>query len=316
MQYRTIAKGALRLSCPGLGCAPMSRNNAAIDDDESIATIHRALDLGVTHFDTSDVYGDGHNETVLGRAFKGRQGMAVIATKWGSKFLPDGSRGRDGSAANAQRSVDASLKRLGLDVIDLYYLHRIDPKVPLEDSIGAMARLVEAGKVRFIGACLLTPEQLRRAHAVHLLTALQSEYSLFERGIETDVLPACRELGVTFVAFSPLWRGIFGGTYYAAPVVHAGTVDRSGDRDLWINRDTEILKPVTELANKKGATPSQIALAWMMAQGPDVIPIPGTRRRKYLEENMKAAEVTLTATEVKSLSDAFPLGIGDTARVL
>jgi aryl-alcohol dehydrogenase-like predicted oxidoreductase len=314
MRHIRLGNSTLDVSVLGLGCAPMSRTNAPIDDDESIRTIHRALEMGVTLFDTSDVYGDGHNETVLGRAFKGRKDKVLIATKWGSIFNPDGTRGRDGTPAGAARSCEASLKRLGLDVIDLYYLHRLDPKVPLEESIGGMKRLIEAGKVRFIGVSAVTPDELRRAHKVHPLTALQSEYSLFVRDVEADVLPVCRELGISFVCYSPLWRGVVGGTYYKEQVVRPGQVDLSDRKDLWGERDAKLLKPITDLAQKKNATPAQIALAWLIAK--NVVPIPGTRRRKYLEENMKAADVTMTPAEVAMLDKAFPPGLDKSVRKL
>lgn len=312
MQYRRLGKTPLSVSALGLGCAPMSRNNAPIDDVESVATIHRALDLGVTFFDTSDVYGGGHNETIVGQALKGQRHKVVLATKWGSIFLPSGERGRDGTPANAARSCEASLRRLQTDVIDIYYLHRLDPAVPLEDSVGGMARLVESGKVRYLGMSASSPAELRRAHGVHPITVLESEYSLFVRDAELEVLPLCRQLGIDYVPYAPLWRGVIAGTYYRNQVVHAG--DKSGNKERWGERDAAFLRPVRELAARKQATTAQIALAWLLAKGEDIHPIPGTRRRSYLEENMKAADIALTPQDVATLDAAFPIGLAAKAR--
>ena len=265
MRYRRLGKTSLTVSALGLGCAPMSRHNAPIDDGESVATIHRALDLGVTFFDTSDVYGAGHNETIVGQALQGQRHKVVLATKWGSLFLPSGERGRDGTPENALRSCEASLRRLRSDAIDIYYLHRLDPAVPLEDSVGAMARLVDAGKVRYLGMSASTPSQLRRAHEVHPITVLESEYSLFVRELEREVIPLCRQLDVDFVPYAPLWRGVIAGTYYRNQVVHPG--DQSGNQERWGERDGEFLRPVRELAARKQATAAQIALAWLLAYG-------------------------------------------------
>jgi aryl-alcohol dehydrogenase-like predicted oxidoreductase len=316
MDFRYLGNERLEVSELGLGCAPMSRTNAPLDDDEAIRTIHRAREIGVTMFDTSDVYGASHNETLLGKAFAGDFKNVVLATKGGSTFLPDGSRGRDGKPETAVKSCEASLTRLGLEVIDLYYLHRIDPDVPLEESVGAMARLVEQGKVRHIGMSDLGPDEIRRAYAVHPLTALQSEYSMFVRNVEAEVLPACRELGISFVCYGPLWRGVLGGTYYKEQVVRKGVEDLSARRDLWEDRDRELLQPVNDIAAAHGATQAQIAIAWLLAQGDDIIPIPGTRRRKYLEENMAAADVALSPQEVATLNSAYPVGIAKKARKL
>lgn len=312
MQYRPLGKTSLTVSALGLGCAPMSRTNAPLDDGESAATIRRALELGVTFFDTSDVYGAGHNETLVGQALKGHRGKVVLATKWGSIFLPSGERGRDGSPENAARSCEASLRRLQTDIIDIYYLHRLDPAVPLEESVGGMARLVEAGKVRYLGMSASTPAELRRAHAVHPITVLESEYSLFVRNAELEVLPLCRQLGIDYVPYAPLWRGVIAGTYYRNQVVHAG--DTSGNKERWGERDAAFLRPVRELAESRQATTAQIALAWLLAKGPDIHPIPGTRRRRYLEENMQSADLALTARDVAMLDAAFPIGLAAKAR--
>ena len=311
MRYRSLGKSDLEISVMGLGCAPMSRDNAPTDDTESIATVHAAIDMGVTLLDTSDVYGDTHNETLLGKALAGgwRQKI-VLATKWGSIFLPDGTRGRDGSAACAKRSIDASLKRLKTDVIDIYYLHRVDPNVPIEESVGAMGDLVKAGKVKHIGVSAVTPDELRRAQKTHPLLALQSEYSLFEREVEKEILPICRQHGIEFVAYSPLWRGVLGGTYYRNQVVRPG--DTSGNRDMWADRDARLMAPLHALAEQRKATAPQIALAWLIAKG--IVPIPGTRRRKYLAENFGAADIILTAEEITVLDKTYPIGTGEKAR--
>ena len=300
MQYRKLGRNGPDISAIGLGCGPMSRTNAPTDDVESMATVHQALDSGTNFLDTAESYGkDSHNESLLGKALKGYRDKAVVATKFGIYHEAAGRR-NDGSPANAVTACEASLKRLGIDVIDLFYLHRIDPKVPLEDTIGAMAGLAKAGKARHLGMSMASADELRRACKVHPISAIQSAYSLFNRKPETDVLPACRELGITFVAYWPLWRGALGGTFYD---ISRQTAAAPGTRE-----DVEPkTKAVRDLAAAKGVTPSQLALAWILAKNSNVVPIPGTRRRKYLNENAAAADVRLTPQEVAALDAAYPI---------
>jgi aryl-alcohol dehydrogenase-like predicted oxidoreductase len=302
MQYRKLGGSGPDISAIGLGCGPMSRTNAPTDDVESVATVHEALDGGTNFLDTAESYGKGsHNESLLGKALKGYRDKAVVATKFGIYHEPTGRR-NDGSPANAVRACDGSLKRLGIDSIDLYYLHRIDPKVPLEDSIGAMAGLVKAGKVKQLGMSMASADELRRACKVHPIAAVQSAYSLFNRKPETDVLPTCRELGITFVAYWPLWRGALGGTFYD---ISRQTAAAPGTREE-VEPRTQAIR---DMASKKGITPSQLALAWILAKDPNVVPIPGTRRRKYLNENAAAADVKLTPQEVATLDAAYPINV-------
>lgn len=315
MEKRTLGRSGLSVSALGIGCMGMSfayGTKESRDEAESIATLHAALDLGIDFFDTAEIYGPYENERLLGRAFAGRRDRVVIATKFGFAIGADGSiKGLNGRPENAKAVCDASLARLGVDVIDLYYLHRLDPQVPIEDTVGAMAELVRAGKVRHLGLSEVGANTLRRACAVHPIAALQSEWSLWERNLETDVLPACRELGVGLVPYSPLGRGFLTGH-----VKRAEDYERDGDMrrsipkfqgENW-DRNRELVAALERLAAKKGCTPAQIALAWLLAQGPDVVPIPGASKRKHLAENAASAAVQLTSCDLMSLEEAFPRG--------
>ena len=290
----------------GLGCMSMSgmygtageRNEA-----ESIAVIHRALDLGMTFLDTAEVYGPYVNEELVGKALKGRREQAVVATKFGFKVEDGKMAGVDGSPENVRRACDASLQRLGIETIDLFYQHRPDRDVPIEDTIGAMAELVKAGKVKHLGLSEAGPERLRRAHAVHPIAALQSEYSLWERGLEAEILPTLRELGIGLVPFSPLGRGFLTGEIKSYDDIPEGDYRRNDPRYMGENfaSNMTLVDVVKEIAQAKGAAPGQIALAWLLAQGKDIAPIPGTKRLKYLEENAAAAQLSLTAEELARL---------------
>ncbi|HEX9905952.1 MAG TPA: aldo/keto reductase [Propylenella sp.] len=310
MEYRTLGANGLKVSALGLGCMGMSGSYGEPDEAESIATINRALDLGISFIDTADIYGNGHNEELVGRAIKGRRDEVVLATKFGNLVRPDGSRAIRGSADYVRSACEASLKRLGVETIDLYYQHRVDPDTPIEETIGAMAELVAAGKVRHLGLSEAAPATIRRAHAVHPITALQSEYSLWTRDHEKDVLPTVRGLGIGFVAFSPLGRGFLTGTIKRS----AGFTD--GDTRLRhprftadnIGRNEQLAASLDALAAEKRCTPAQAAIAWVLAQGDDIVPIPGTKRRKYLEENIDALDVRLTAADLRRIEAAFPMG--------
>lgn len=306
MKTRILGTDGPRVSCLGLGCMGMSQSYGTGDDAESIATIHRALDVGVTFFDTAEAYGPFTNETLLGRALRGRRDGVVVATKFGFKLAPGQARhivGLDGSPENVRRVADASLQRLGIDVIDLFYQHRRDPAVPLEETMGALADLVRAGKIRAIGLSEVGAATLRRAHAIHPIAALQSEYSLWERGIEDDILPTLRELGIALVPFSPLGRGFLTGTVGSNAALPADDFRKNDPRfdDENATRNAEIVRAVGEVAARYDATPAQIALAWVLAQGDDVVPIPGTKRVKYLDENVRAADIVLAASDMASL---------------
>jgi aryl-alcohol dehydrogenase-like predicted oxidoreductase len=303
MKKRTLGTQGLVVSELGLGCMGMSYAYGAFDDAESIKTIHRAIELGIDFLDTAEIYGPYTNEELVGRAIAGRRDKVVIATKFGFAFEPGQERSVDGSPARAKKVADASLKRLGIDVIDLYYQHRRDPKVPIEETVGAMKELVEAGKVRYLGLSEVNAETLRRANAVHPISALQSEYSLWERGIEDRILPALRELGIGLVPYSPLGRGFLTGS------VNAGTLESDDFRLTTPRFSTENMRQnaalvdvVKTVAARHRATPAQVALAWVLAQGDDVVPIPGTKRVAFLEENAGAAGVTLDANDVRDLA--------------
>jgi aryl-alcohol dehydrogenase-like predicted oxidoreductase len=317
VETRTLggATGGLRVSALGLGCMGMSwayGNAQTRDETEAIATLHAALDVGVTFIDTAEVYGPWTNEQLVGRALAGRRDRAVIATKFGFRILPDGSmKGTDGSPDNARRACDESLRRLGVDVIDLWYLHRVDEKVPIEDTVGAMAEMVRAGKVRHLGLSEAGATTLRRAAAVHRITALQSEWSLWERGIEQDVVPTCRELGIGIVPYSPLGRGFLTGQVrraeeYASEGDYRSSQPRFQGENF--DRNMALVETLKRLAAKKGCTPAQLALAWLLAQGPDVVPIPGTKSRARLAENAAAADVKLASCDLMALEEAFPRG--------
>ena len=311
MQQRTLGTNGLTVSAIGLGCMGMSGTYGTVDEDEAIATIHRALDIGVTFIDTADIYGVGHNEELVGRALKGRRDEAVLATKFANAVDADGKRYICGTPDYVKQACDASLKRLGVDVIDLYYQHRVDPKTPIEDTVGAMAELVTAGKVRYLGLSEAAPATIRRAHKVHPIAALQSEYSLWTREHEAEVIPTVRELGIGFVAYSPLGRGFLTGTVGADSEFVEGDTRRRHPRFTRENRgrNAQITAKLTEIAEQKGCTPAQVAIAWVLARGDDIVPIPGTKQRRYLEENARALEVDLSPDEADRISAAFPVGM-------
>jgi len=311
MKTRRLGTQGLEVGAIGLGCMGMSDFYGPRDEAESIATVHRALDLGVTMLDTADVYGPHANEELVGRALRGRRREAVaVATKFGIVRGSDPlARGVNGRPEYVRSSCDASLKRLGLDTVDLYY-HRVDPQTPIEETVGAMAELVRAGKVRFLGLSEASPATLRRAHAVHPISALQSEYSLFTREHEAGALPACRELGIGFVAYSPLGRGLLTGRFNTPGDLASDDWRHSSPRFQTghLERNAELARPVFEMASEKGCTPAQIALAWVLGRGEDIVPIPGTKRQKYLEENLAAFDVRLTPGDVARLETLLPLG--------
>lgn len=282
------------------------------DEQESIATIHRALDLGVNFLDTADMYGVGRNEELVGRAIKDRREQVVLATKFGNVRSADGSfAGVNGRPEYVRQACDASLKRLGIDIIDLYYQHRVDPNVPIEDTVGAMAELVKAGKVRYLGLSEAAPATIRRANAVHPIAALQTEYSLWSRDPEDEILPTCRELGVSFVAYSPLGRGFLTGQFKTIDDLAPDDWRRHSPRFQGENfqKNLELVKQIQELAKEKGCQPSQLALAWLLAQGEDIVPIPGTKRQKYLEENVAAVDISLTPSDLERIDRVAPKGV-------
>jgi aryl-alcohol dehydrogenase-like predicted oxidoreductase len=311
MKQRKIG-GILAVSEIGLGCMGMSEFYGPTDDAQSLATLERALELGVTHYDTADMYGSGHNETLLARFLTGKRDRVTIATKFGIVRQPgEYARRVDTSPAYVAQACDASLKRLGVETIDLYYAHRLNPDIPVEETVGAMADLVKAGKVRALGLSEVSAATLRRAHAVHTIAAVQSEYSLWTRDMEASVLPTCRELGISLVAYAPLGRGMLTGAVSSPDQFAENDFRRIAPRFAEENfdRNLALVEQVKALAAKKGCTAGQVALAWLLTQGPDILPIPGTKRIKYLEENVGAAAVTLTEAEVKALSDALPPGV-------
>ncbi|MFH9075733.1 aldo/keto reductase [Streptomyces alboflavus] len=301
--------GALTVSAQGLGCMGMSDAYGTSDDATSIATVHRALDLGVTLLDTSDYYGNGHNEELLGRALAGhRREQAVLATKFGfANRLGEPTRIR-GDAAYVREACDASLRRLGVDHIDLYYVHRVAPDVPIEETVGAMAELVAAGKVRHLGLSEASARTIRRAHAVHPIAALQSEWSLWTRDLQDEIAPVCRELGIGVVPFSPLGRGFLTGRLTSVDSLEEGDMRRTQPRfaDGNLKRNLAIVDALNDLAARRGVTAGQLALAWVQHRGDDVVPIPGTRRQKYLEENVAATTLELSADELAAIEAAAP----------
>lgn len=310
MESRKLGTGGLEVGALGLGCMGMTHGYGRpedMDEAESIATIHRALDRGVTLLDTAEVYGPFTNEILVGKAIRGRREQVAIATKFGLHG------GQNGSPENARRVAEASLQRLNVDVIDLYYLHRRDPKVPIEDTVGAMKELVEAGKVRFLGLSEVGPETLRRAHKVHPITALQSEYSLFERGIEERILPTLRELGIGLVPFSPLGRGFLAGAFRNAAELPASDFRQNVPRFREGNAEANarILETIQGVAGRHGATPAQVALAWVLAQGRDLVPIPGTKRRVTLDQNLDALDLKLTPADLAELDPLAAQVAGD-----
>jgi aryl-alcohol dehydrogenase-like predicted oxidoreductase len=310
VEQRTLGKSALAVSAIGLGCMSMSNVYGKCDDAESIAVVHHALDLGVNFLDSSDMYGWGQNEELLGRALRGRRDRVVLATKFGNLRKPDGTAGVNGRPEYVPQACDASLKRLGVETIDLYYQHRVDPSVPIEETVGAMSRLVEQGKVRFLGLSEASPATVRRAHAVHPIAALQSEFSLLYRVEAEETLPTLRELGISFVAYSPLGRSLLTGSTRTAAEIPADDRRRDHPRfqDENLQKNLDLLKPLLDMAKQKGCTPGQVALAWLLALGKDIVPIPGTKRRARLDENVAAAAVSLTPAEVTALQEAVPAG--------
>ena len=311
MRTRRLGNSSLNASSIGLGLMSMSGTYGKSDDQECIGVIHRALDLGINHLDSSDMYGWGQNEELLGRAIKGKRDRVLVATKFGQVRSPDGKGNLvDGRPAYVAEACDASLKRLGVDVIDLYYQHRVDPKVPIEDTVGGMSRLIERGKVRFLGLSEAAPETVRRAQAVHPISAVQSEYSLLYRQPGEDTIATCRELGISFIAYSPIGRGLL-----SARIKQAGDMPEDDRRrqhprfqDGNLEHNLGLVRQIEEIAREKGATPAQLALAWLLAQGEDILPIPGTKRRSYLEENVEALSITLTKDDLARINEAMPPG--------
>lgn len=314
---RELGTSGLKVSAIGLGCMGMSEFYGPAEDDVSIQVIHRALDLGVNFLDTADMYGMGHNERLVGRALQGRRQQAVVATKFGNQRDNNGNYlGVNGRPEYLRQQCDTSLRNLGIETIDLYYQHRVDPNVPIEETIGAMAELVQEGKVRYLGMSEAAPETLRRAAAVHPVAALQTEYSLWSREPEDELLPTCRELGIGFVAYSPLGRGFLTGALKNPDELDAQDWRRSNPRFQGENlqQNVRLVETVERLAKERGVAASELALAWLLAQGKDVVPIPGTRRIKYLESNASAAQLALSSEELQALSAAIPPGAAAGAR--
>ena len=312
MEMRTVGKSGIKVSAIGLGLMSMSGVYGNANDEESIRVIHYALDKGINHLDSSDMYGWGHNEELLGKALKGRRDGVVVATKFGQTKGADGKQGVDGRPEYVMRACEASLKRLGIEVIDLYYQHRVDPNVPIEETVGAMKRLVETGKVRALGLSEAKPDTIRRANRIHPIAAVQNEYSLLYRQEGEETLQACREMGISLVAYAPLGRSMLTGSV-------KGKADLpEGDRRLAhprfqgenLDKNVRIVKRLEEIAVEKKCTPAQLVLAWLLAQGKDILPIPGTQRRQRVDENLAALDVRLSPQDVKRISEIAPVGAG------
>lgn len=318
MSNRKIGSLGLEVSALGLGCMSMSGSYGKGDEKESIATIHRALELGLTFFDTADIYGNGHNEELVGKAIGNRRQEVIIATKFGNVFQADGGYGEvNGRPEYVKWAVEESLRRLGTDYIDLYYQHRVDPDTPIEETVGALADLVQEGKVRYIGLSEASAQTIRRAHAVHPITALQSEYSLWTRDVEEEILPTLRELGIGFIPFSPLGRGFLTGAITNYDQLEEKDNRRNQPRFQEENfkKNKLLVSQIEDLAQQKGVQPAQLVLAWVLAQGKDIVPIPGTKRRSALEENVGAIQICLNEDEIAHLNELFPPGIAAGGRL-
>ncbi|HEX2121998.1 MAG TPA: aldo/keto reductase [Thermoanaerobaculia bacterium] len=311
MEQRVLGNQGLNVSAMGLGCMGMSEFYGSSDEREAIATIHRALDLGVTFLDTADMYGPFTNEMLVGAAIRGHRDEVVVATKFGNVRGEDGAYlGISGRPEYVRKACDDSLRRLGIDTIDLYYQHRVDTKTPIEETVGAMAELVRAGKVRYLGLSEAAPETIRRAHAIHPISALQTEYSLWSRDPEDEILPTVRELGIGFVAYSPLGRGFLTGRFRSIDDLEPNDYRRRSPRFAGENfqKNLDLVKRIEEIAREKGLTPSQLALAWVLHRGHDIVPIPGTKHVRYLEENARALDVSLSPTDLHRIDEVAPKG--------